>query len=388
MATERGRTGILASLCVLALCSATGAPASAAEDEEPAALPQLLPELPGPSCAPGSDEVIDQEVWTENALGLPEARTTTTGAGTTVAVVGSGVDDTSAALSGAVRGGGEDCTGYGTFLAGVVAARPLEDSGLIGVAPDTEIAAFTVTDDQGAADADAVSEGINEAVDFGADVVLVGVELALGSSDLDTAVDAAVSEDVLVVAPSTAVVQGTLYAAAPATRSEVLGVLANGTDGATWGEASVDQGPAASPDISAPGEAVMSLAPGGEGHAVAEGDAVAAAFVAGTAALVRAEYPDLSAARTAERLTSSAYPNHDAGTGAGAVDPVGALSRTLGPASGEGAEPEALALSPPVEPTKGRVLALVGLTALFVAMAGVGAAAARRRRTGGAAGQD
>lgn len=378
---KRGRLRAGASVCALTLFLVPGAPASA-DEVVPPALPQVVPELSSDTCVSASEEVIDQEVWTENALGLPYARTTSSGEGTNVAVLGSGVDDTPAALAGAVAEGGEDCTGFGTFLAGVVAARPQSDSGLVGVAPEARVTAVPVTDERGRSDADALAEGMTEAVSEGADVVLVGVALPIGSSDLDAAVDTAEAENVLVVAPSTARVQSEVHAAAPATRSEVLGVVANGTDGSVHGEAPTeDGGNIAAPDLSTPGEAVLSVVPGGDGHAVAEGDVVAAAFVAGTAALVRSRHPELSAAQTAERLTSSAYPYTGHGAGPGSLDPVGALSRTLGPRSEEGPRPEALALDRPVEPTKGRVLTLVGGTALLVTMVGVGAAAARRRRT-------
>ncbi len=330
----------------------------------------MTPELPGDACAPSSTETVDQELWTENALGLSRARSVSSGAGVTVAVVGSGVDDSSAALDGAVEGAGEDCVGFGTFLAGVVAARPLPDSGLVGVAPEARVLAIPVTGARGGADADAVAEGITDAVDGGADIVLVGVAVPVGSSALEAAVDTAVEEDVLIVAPSTALVQREAYAAVPAARGEVLGVAGTDTDGALL------TGGASAPDLTAPGQSVLSLAPGGDGHAVGEGDAVAAAFVAGVAALVRSHDPELSAPQTAERLVLSAYP----GSGAGFVDPVGALTRPLGPRSGGGVEEERFALDLPMEPTKGRVMAVVGATALLVTVCAVGAAAVRRRK--------
>lgn len=238
---KRGRLRAGASVCALTLFLVPGAPASA-DEVVPPALPQVVPELSSDTCVSASEEVIDQEVWTENALGLPYARTTSSGEGTNVAVLGSGVDDTPAALAGAVAEGGEDCTGFGTFLAGVVAARPQSDSGLVGVAPEARVTAVPVTDERGRSDADALAEGMTEAVSEGADVVLVGVALPIGSSDLDAAVDTAEAENVLVVAPSTARVQSEVHAAAPATRSEVLGVVANGTDGSVHGEAPTEDG--------------------------------------------------------------------------------------------------------------------------------------------------
>lgn len=377
---ERKRLRFGAGVCLTgALFLVAIAPAAA--DEVPPALPQVAPELDGDACAPSSEETVSQELWTENALGLPRARSTSSGAGITVAVVGSGVDDSSAALEGAVDGAGEDCTGFGTFLAGVVAARPQQDSGLIGVAPEADVLAVPVTDDWGGANADALAEGITDAVSEGADVVLVGVAIPLGSSALEAAVDTAVEEDVLVVAPSTAMVGRDAYAAVPATRGEVLGVTATGTEGAPlMPPPATADGRISTPDLSAPGQSVLSLAPGGDGHAVAEGDAVAAAFVAGVAALVRAQHPELSAAQTAERLVMSAYPDAGAAFGTGFLDPVGALTRSMGPRSGDGAEAQEFALDLPAEPQRGLVMAVVGATALLVLICSVGAAAVRRRK--------
>ncbi|WP_431867832.1 S8 family serine peptidase [Nocardiopsis eucommiae] len=377
---ERKRLRFGAGVCLTAALFLVAA-APAAADQVAPALPQVAPELVGDECVPSSEETVDQELWTENALGLPRARSASSGAGTTVAVVGSAVDDSSAALKGVVEGAGEDCTGFGTFLAGIVAARPQPDSGLVGVAPEARVLSVPVTDDWGGADADAVAEGITDAVSGGADVVLVGVAVPLGSSGLEAAVDTAVEEDVLVVAPSTAMVQRDAYAAVPATRSEVLGVTATGTEGAPlMPPPATADGRISAPDLSAPGQSVMSLAPGGDGHAVAEGDAVAAAFVAGVAALVRSHDPGLSAAQTAERLVLSAYPDAGAAFGTGFLDPVGALTRQMGPRSGDAVEAEQFALDLPREPTRGRVMAVVGGTALLVTICAVGAAAVRRRR--------
>ncbi|MFE9244791.1 S8 family serine peptidase [Nocardiopsis sp. NPDC006938] len=379
-AERRRRFGAGAGLTAVLFAAAAG-PALA--DEVPPALTQVAPELAEDVCVPPSEEVVNQELWTENALGLPRARSASSGAGVTVAVVGTGVDDSSAALSGAVDGAGEDCTGFGTFLAGIVAARPQPDSGLVGVAPGARVLAVPVTDDWGGTDADAVAEGITDAVGDGADVVLVGVAIPVGSSALEKAVDTAVQEDVLVVAPSMALVQRDAYAAVPATRSDVLGVAGTGTDGVPLVPAPPGGGVSA-PDLTAPGQSVLSLAPGGDGHAVGEGDAVAAAFVAGVAAQLRSDDPELSAAQTAERLVMSAYP--DAEGGAGFLDPVGALTRNLGPRSGDGAEAESFALDLPREPHRGAVMAVVGGTALLVTICAVGAAAARRLRSKAEAG--
>ncbi|GAB3476558.1 S8 family serine peptidase [Nocardiopsis coralliicola] len=383
---NRGRIG--AGACAVALLAPAAAPAAAdaAQDETPPPLASIPSQPVGGTCAPASDDIVDQQVWTENALGLPRARTVTEGAGTTVAILGSGVDDTAKALSGAVRGAGEDCHGLGTFLAGVVAARPQPGSGLVGVAPAADILSVPVTDDAGWADAADLAEGLTTAAGQDADVILIAVAMIEESAALDAAVDKAVAADAVVIAPASYPERGAGHYSVPGDRDDVLAATGTGPDGQnTDGPSPKDLGAAeGQPDIAAPGAAVMSLAPGGDGHAVSSGDPVAGAFVAGTAALVRAQFPDLSAEETAERLAATAYPAAEsARLGAGTVDPVGAVGRSA-VAAESAVAPQAPALSPPLEPTVGRVMALVGATALLGVIAAVGAAAVRRRRAPGA----
>ena len=365
--------------------------------EEPGGSPPALPEAAavrdGDGCLPPSETVIDRRVWTEDALGLPEARGFADGDGVTVAVVGSGVDDTAAALDGAVQGAGEDCTGFGTFLAGVVAARGQDGSGLTGVAPAARILAVPVTDDGGAAEAGDLAEGVERAVDGGADVVLVGAAVPAdggdGGSDgvLDAAVRAAAEADALLVAPASAPVDGGAVPAAPGPGDGVLAVAATGPDGApAAGEPAVDgEGRPAPVDLAAPGQAVMSVGPGGDGHFVSGGDPVAAAFVAGAAALLRSRDPGLSAGQTAERLVATAYPapGQAAGVllGAGTLDPVAALTAAPAAEAGGGVETAAFSPDPPPALTTGRTLAVVAGSALLILVLGLGGAAVKYRRT-------
>jgi subtilisin family serine protease len=61
-------------------------------------------------------------------------------------------------------------------------------------------------------------------------------------------------------------------------------------------------------DVAAPGDAMVSVGPRGSGHYIGSGSSLAAACVAGAAALIRAYQPRLTAAEVANRLVSSAYP--------------------------------------------------------------------------------
>lgn len=356
----------------------------------PPALPEAAMVAEGGECLPPSETVIDREVWTEGALGLPEARGFADGGGVTVAVVGSGVDDTAAALDGAVEGAGEDCVGFGTFLAGIVAARGQDGSGMVGVAPSARVLAVGVTDERGVAGARDLAGGIEDAVGGGADVVLVGapVPAAGGDSGIGAALRAAADADALVVAPATVPTDEGPVAALPEPGPGVLAVAATGPDGEpAESTPAVDaDGDLVRADLAAPGRAAMGVGPGGDGHFTSGGDAVAAAFVAGTAALLRSHEPDLSAAAAAERLTSTAYPApgsaSEALLGAGTLDPVAALTAVPAPREA-GAAPEAAAFSPdpPTPPTVGRTLAVAGGSALLILVLAVGAAAVRHGRT-------
>ncbi|NEB65100.1 S8 family serine peptidase, partial [Streptomyces diastaticus] len=61
-------------------------------------------------------------------------------------------------------------------------------------------------------------------------------------------------------------------------------------------------------DLVAPGAGVVSGGPRGSGHYLGAGASVAAAYTAGTAALLRAARPDETPAQIAHRLTATAYP--------------------------------------------------------------------------------
>ncbi|MYQ32444.1 S8 family serine peptidase, partial [Streptomyces sp. SID4956] len=61
-------------------------------------------------------------------------------------------------------------------------------------------------------------------------------------------------------------------------------------------------------DLVAPGAGVVSGGPRGDGHYLGAGASVAAAYTAGTAALVRAARPDDTPEEIVHRLTSTAYP--------------------------------------------------------------------------------
>lgn len=327
----RAAAAVFLSLAAL-LTAAWPAPAWA---DEPAALPQVT-QFKGAEDActePGAD-VVERVPWTFPALGLASAHELSRGSGVSVAVLATGVDGEVPALAGAVAGGGsDDCLGYGTFLAGVVAARPLPGSGFVGVAPEAAVVPVPTGDaDTGIVAPGDLASGIAAAVDAGAQVVLVGTAAVEGSGALDDAVAAAAEAGALVVAPATVLTSEGPVPGHPAQHPAVVSVAAHDAEGApVLAEPLIRfNGELARVDVTAPGDRVLSAGPGGEGHFTAGGDGVAAAFVAGTAALVAAREPDAGPEEIRERLTATAYGSplgpRDPVVGRGRIDPPGALS--------------------------------------------------------------
>jgi hypothetical protein len=205
--------------------------------------------------------------------------------------------------------------------------------GVLGVAPQVRVLAVRGTNQRGATDADLVASGIRSAVEHGASVVYVGEAVPVGSAALTAAVDAATQHDALVVAPAapdSAPVDGSTRTADPTARPyypaflpRVLSVEDYGSDGGR---------PDGAPnifaaDLAAPGDAVVSVGPQGGGHFIGSGSSLAAATVAGAAALVRAYHPRMTAAQVRRQLVASGYPG-----GVPVLDPYAAVTAVLGTA--------------------------------------------------------
>jgi len=292
------------------------------------ALPQM-PEQVGADagCTPASKKTVTPTPWAQQLLGLRRAQELSLGEGVTVGVVDTGVDTRTSVLKGRASGDGKrDCVGHGTFTAGLVAGARRDGTGFAGVAPRARVFGVRVTTDEGATTADAIAAGIDAAVRGGSDVVLVSVAYGRSSKRLSAAVEAAARKDVVVVAPAGGGQQSGAPAY-PAALPGVVGVASVGVDGGPF--PSGREALPSPPDLVAPGDRVLSVGPGG-GHFTGGGDTVAAAFVAGAAALVRAHDPGLSADAVVGRLLATAVrpagPVPDPLAGYGLVDPAEAVS--------------------------------------------------------------
>ncbi|AWW35828.1 S8 family serine peptidase [Streptomyces cadmiisoli] len=333
--------GLAASLLLPASAAAQAAPLS----RTPAADGQQGQELPGmPSaldpraeqavCTPASRATAKKQDWSRHRLDLDRLRRHGTGAGVTVALIGSGVAPDAVGLSGRVtaRGAaGDDCVGHGTFLAGLIAGTGGGSPRLAGVAPGARILALRGTDTRGAAGAALVTEALREATEAGADVIAVAVAVPRRDAALSRAVAEAQRSGAVVIAAATPdpprggtdkIPSRTYW---PAGEPGVLSV-ADMVPGGTRPKGSL---PTDGIDLVAPGAAVVSGGPRGAGHYLGGGASAATAYAAGAAAVVRAAHPDEPATAVLRRLTGSAYPAYIP-----QLDPYAAVTTVLDDSTG------------------------------------------------------
>jgi len=356
-------------------------------------------------CVGYSRAVSPAMPWAQQELQPSSVWRLTQGAGQTVAVLDSGVSAKAPALAGAVLAGLDvgtrqpadtDCGGHGTFVAGTIAARSQPGSGFAGIAPQARILPVNVLNpnqlDSGnlVPSAD-VAAGIDYAVSHGATVIDVSPSVnPKPSAALQAAVASALARNVVVIA---AVASSELNQANevsyPAAYPGVVAVAAVDASGA----AQTAVTPGVRVDLAAPGSAITSIGPVGPGQVTASGAALATGYVAGSAALVRSYYPQLSAAQVAQRLELTASPPGTSvpspQVGYGIVSPYNAVTTVLPQESGGRAPaappPPAIRLPAAAAPdtwplTAAAIICAVVVLAMIIAVVSVRIVRSGRRR--------
>jgi membrane-anchored mycosin MYCP len=338
-------------------------------------------------------------------LNIEQAWKFSRGAGQRVAVIDTGVfrhPRLSVTPGGDYVSGGDgtsDCDGHGTWVAGIIAARQSPDDGFAGVAPDASIIAirqssknFGPVDSKqsppgapieqgGTGDVTTLARAVVRAVNLGATVINISegacqpASANMGDRALGAAVKYAFDRNVVVVAAADNVAQGREGC------SQQNPDATGGRDADPWASVVTKSSPAyfspyvvsvgavaddgrpadyslAGPwvTVAAPGDNHISLntkptpaivdgAQRDNGVEAITGTSFAAPMVSGLAALIRARYPQLTAAQVINRITRTAHhpaDGRDGTVGYGLIDPVTALTTTtpdIAPADANPADP-------------------------------------------------
>jgi hypothetical protein len=391
-----------------------------------------------------ADQVRTQEWWLR-ALHVPQAWQVTQGAGVTIAVLDTGVNSQQPDLRGSVLPGpdytrsGETpaspfYAAHGTAVASLIAGHGhgggARNSGIVGIAPAARILPVRVTLDPAdpllassagaAALPDAIASGIRYAVRQGAKVIDLPLDPRLSASPAGQGTGTPSP-------PATTPAGPTARGGSPAEQSAVAYALSQGVvlvapagDNAATGNA-VNY-PAAYPGVisvgafnkatvksafsirqpyvklTAPGDGVLA-ATLPHGYATMNSTSAASAIVSGIAALVRAEYPQLSPGQVTQALEHGTAFRPDGktgvGSGFGTADAAKALTAAATIAGsgavrgGSGAVPRSQPAVPAVPPTRANTTskvardALISAAVLLLLLIPIGLLGlARRRRAG------
>ena len=334
-----------------------------------------------------ADQWRDDQYWLED-YGFTTAWETSRGEDVTVGIIDTGVDSTHQDLDGQVVGGydasgtgeadgttpmGPDPT-HGTQVASLIAGHghgdppeteededadedsddensdeeasdepseepeevaPVDDygtDGVLGTAPEVELLSVSVLLDDTVEDVPSVDEqianGVTWLVDNGADVI--NISLASHAQDWPTSWDDAFlhaeQNDVVVVVAAGNRASGSDVVGAPATIPGVLTVAGLEEDGSASWDAST-QG--ITIGVAAPADPLIGAVPGDD-YTQWSGTSGASPLVAGLAALIRSDNPDMSAPQVINRILATAEDTGNAGDdnlyGRGIVDAEAALT--------------------------------------------------------------
>lgn len=338
-------------------------------------------------------------------LNIREAWKYSTGSGVSVAVIDTGVTPSPrlpARPGGDYIMGGDgltDCDAHGTIVASVIAAKPSDQDGVAGVAPDASIIAIRqssrafqpVSFGSGSGTIATLARAIVHAANLGARVINVSVTACIPAAEPvdQRALGAAVwyaselKDAVIVAAAGNEGEEG-------CTQNPTAGPL-NPADPRDWTGVRTISSPSWFSDhvlsvgavtpagmpigkslagpwvgVAAPGAGVVGLSPQNaapvNAHPPARpgdkpvpfwGTSFAAAYVSGVAALVRAKHPDLPARQIVNRILRTAHSparGVDNLVGYGLVDPVAALTFDIPSGGVVATGPQTRILVPPADP--------------------------------------
>ncbi len=172
-----------------------------------------------------------------------------------------------------------DIYGHGTHIAGIIAATSDNGIGIIGMAPESRLMNVKIADDKGRSQPSALAEAIVWAVDNGASVINISIELREPSQEIEDAVNYAWTQGAIIIAaagndggqvPVYPAYYENSVAVAATNLDDTLAPLSNYGD---W------------VDVAAPGFKIYSTLPN-DSYGYKTGTSFAAPYVSGLAALL------------------------------------------------------------------------------------------------------
>ncbi|MFI0911938.1 type VII secretion-associated serine protease mycosin [Streptomyces abikoensis] len=366
-------------------------------------------------------DTIRSQQWYLDAMRAEEMWQKTTGSGTTVAVIDSGVDAELPDLHGQVLSGKDfsglegdahsDYDGHGTSMAVLIAGNGKSNggSGAFGLAPGVKILPLRVANSEVPAAkvpiANSVAAAIRYAADSDAKIVNISMGGNLENEAEGEAVKYAISKGKLVFAAVGNTGDKRNLVEFPAAFPGVVGVAAVDQDIKATAES--QHGPQV--DLAAPGDNIVFTCKGGTGLCRGHGTSAATALASASAALLWSAHPDWTANQVLRVLINTAGgpksgEKRSDSIGYGVVRPRIALQNPGDPGPADISPLPELAVAKPsspgatgggrdsahrqaAEPAKGsdgllsqRNVLAVGVAAAVVLAAGVSVLFTRRRR--------
>jgi thermitase len=234
-----------------------------------------------------NDPYVDKQ-WALSQIEAPRLWQITAGnPGIIVAVLDTGIDSSHEDLKGKVAAEvnftdsptPQDIKGHGTHIAGIAAASSNNGIGIGGLAPESRLMNVKVADDAGKCRAEVIAEGIVWAVDNGASVINISLELKEPSLELENAVNYAWSRGAVIIAAAGN--GGSELPAYPAYYENSLAVAATRQDDTLAPLSNLGDWV----DVAAPGFNIYSTLPD-DSYGYKSGTSFASAYVSGMAALL------------------------------------------------------------------------------------------------------